>query len=373
LLASLAGRIFTARRALIVALIAGLATILWPYARVLFAESVLAFTLTAAALIIVREFRPGQPKGSLLQKKGGSAVGAYCNTPLPKQRVSSPILFAGMVFGLGVLTRAAFLIYILPLVVLVVRTSPGQGKRDRLIRAVFFAVGIAPFVIILLWHNWIRFDDPFQSGYGEEGFTTPILEGVLGLLFSPGKSIFLYSPPLILSLILWPRFRRDHPVVGDFLALAWIVALGFYGTWWAWHGGWSWGPRLLVPLIPLSCLPLGCLPDQRGWRIAAAVVIGLGIGVQFLGVLTDVVPHYAEIVGEDESNYAQVNFAPRHSPLVGAISRLAHGQTEPLAMFHLKDTGLPPTWTVGVPLLLLVGLVSGVGYAICKPFRNAAK
>ena len=28
-------------------------------------------------------------------------------------------------------------------------------------------------------------------------------------------------------------------------------------AWWAWHGLWGWGPRLLVPGIPLLAGPLG--------------------------------------------------------------------------------------------------------------------
>jgi hypothetical protein len=75
-----------------------------------------------------------------------------------------------------------------------------------------------------------------------------------------------------------------------------------------------------------------------------------------------VMPHYGavftsdEITGDDAARYDLIHFTPRRSPLVGAIERLAHGDTEPLAMFHLADLGLPPTWTVGVPALLIVGL-----------------
>jgi hypothetical protein len=365
-LVSLAGRLFPDRRALGVALITGLATILWPYARVLFAEAVLAFALTAAVMIVVRD-SPPTPNPSPTRREGNgiafSLLPSFRGKELEDGGHAAPktLLFlclAGIVFGLGVLTRAALMIYALPLVLLIMRLAPGW--KGRVIRVGAFAAGLLPFVAILLWHNMIRFDDPLQFGYGHEGFTTPLWEGIPGLLFSPGKSIFLYAPPLILSLILWPRFRRDYPALGDFLALAWIVALVFYGAWWAWHGGWCWGPRLLVPLVPLSCLPLGKLPTAHRWRLAAAILIGLGVGVQILGVLTDVNPHYSAVVGGDESRYDLVNFVPQHSPLVGAIFRLAHGQTEPLAMFHLADTGLPATWTSSVPLLLITGLVGGI-------------
>jgi hypothetical protein len=117
----------------------------------------------------------------------------------------------------------------------------------------------------------------------------------------------------------------------------------------------------------LSCLPLTKLPETRTWRLLAVVFVGTGIVVQVVGVLTDVTPHYATLFdpaqdyGSDGARYDRVNFAPRHSPLVGGVERLLRGQTEPLAMFHLAGTGLPPTWTVGVPLVLILGLLAGAG------------
>jgi hypothetical protein len=330
-----------------VVLTAGLATPLWPYARVLFAESLLTCVLTLAVVgIVLSESRPRW------------------------------VWVAGMAFGVGILTRAALAIYALPLVFLIVRLTPA---RSRVIRLGVFIAGALPFVGLLLWHNTLRFGDPFQFGYAGEGFTTLPWEGVAGLLFSPGKSVFLYAPPLVLSLLLWPRFRRVYPALGDFLALAWGVALVFYGSWWAWHGAWSWGPRFLVPLLPLSCLPLVKLPETRAWRLLAVVLIGAGITVQVVGVLTDVTPHYATLFdpaqdfGSDAARYNRVNFAPRHSPLVGGVERLLRGQTEPLAMFHLAGTGLPPTWTAGVPLVLILGLLAGARPTITDVINNARR
>ena len=164
--------------------------------------------------------------------------------------------------------------------------------------------------------------------------------------------VFFYAPPLILSLILWPRFRRAHPALGEFLALAWITALPFYGMWWAWDGGWSWGPRFLVPLIPLSCLPLIMLPEKRAWRGIAAALILTGIVIQAAAVLTDLTPHYAAL-----TDTSALHNDLRQIPQAAAFRRVLNGQTEPLAMFHLNETGLPATWSVGVPLLLLAGLI----------------
>jgi hypothetical protein len=315
-------------------LAAGLASPLWMYARVLFAESVLAFALTAAVALIFLS-PPEEPPRSL----------RLCGS-------SFRFFGAGLIVGVGLLTRAAFAIYLPALVWLIARRST---SRDRWPRFAAFGIGLLPFVAGLLWHNALRFGDPFQFSYAGESFTTPPWQGIPGLLISPGKSVFLYSPPLLLSLILWPRFRRVRPALAEFLALTWITALPFYGMWWAWDGGWSWGPRFLVPLIPLSCLPLMMLPEKRVWRGIAAALILAGIVIQAAAVLTDLTPHYAA------TDTTALHYDLRQIPQVAAVRRVLDGQTEPLAMFHLNATGLPPTWSVGVPLLLIAGLIVSGG------------
>lgn len=322
------------RRVLTVALVAGLATPLWPYARTLFAESLLACALTCSALLIGRAFSHG---------------GASSSAPTRKT-VYVFLILAGITFGIGILTRAAFAIYAPALLVLIVRLGP-PGRRLR--HLIAFGTGALPWALILLWHNALRFGDPLQFGYAGEGFSTPPWTGIAGLVISPGKSVFLFAPPLILAFVLWPRFRRMHPALADTLALLWITALLVYGSWWAWGGGWSWGPRFLVPLMPLSCLPLVALPDTRSWRRALIALVTLGIAVQCLAVLTDVTPHYAA--------ESRNEFAPRDSVLVSAGRLISEGDTEPLALFHLGDTGLPPTWTVGVPVLLVLALIVSGG------------
>ena len=83
-LAALAGSLFPTRRAVGVALAAGTSTLLWPYARVLFAEATLACALTLATFAI---WRAGH---------GGGRVWWIA---------------AGVAFGAGIATRAALAIY----------------------------------------------------------------------------------------------------------------------------------------------------------------------------------------------------------------------------------------------------------------------
>ncbi|MBI5958520.1 MAG: hypothetical protein HY866_07295 [Chloroflexi bacterium] len=372
-LAGLAALIGGNRRAMAILLAAGLASPLWVYGRTLFAEAALACALTWAVAAISLQL------SAVSQSENANRRGAASSTQnLPlSNRVGEgvggeaifPVFAAGIIFGIGMLIRVSLVIYLPALVWMMIGPHPWHKKQDpecrgAACRAQFFhalpqwaafAAGMLPFVLILGWHNGLRFGNPFEFGYAGEGFTTPPWKGIAGLLISPGKGIFIYAPPLILSAILWPRFRKTAPALADFLALAWITALLFYGSWWAWDGGWCWGPRFLVPLIPLSTLPLLALPPGRCWRLLLAGLILAGIVVQFPGVITDVIPHYAETAAGQAADINQINFTISDSPLAGAIRRLWHGQPEPLAVFHLHDTGLPLTWTAGVPAVLIAG------------------
>lgn len=137
------------------------------------------------------------------------------------------------------------------------------GLRHRRIRAVLPLVG---FALLWLGENWIRRGHPLHTGYeenagyrtllpysGRPGFSYPLPLGLLQLLLSFGKGLLFFAPGLFL---VFPAARRALRPVRPFQrACLWVVAglLVVYGQWWAWYGGYSWGPRFLVfAAIPAS-------------------------------------------------------------------------------------------------------------------------
>jgi hypothetical protein len=135
--------------------------------------------------------------------------------------------------------------------------------RNRRWRAVFPLMG---FAALWLGENWLRRGHPFLTGYagnagyhtvlpysGRPDFSYPLFFGVLQLLLSFGKGLLFFAP----GLFLWfPAARRALRAVRPFQrACLWVVAglILVYGQWWAWYGGYSWGPRFLVfAAIPAS-------------------------------------------------------------------------------------------------------------------------
>ena len=61
------------------------------------------------------------------------------------------------------------------------------------------------------------------------------------------------------------------------LAITFVVM----ATWFAWHGGWSWGPRLLLPGVIPALAAIGPWLSNATHRRAAVVLFAAGLLVSF--------------------------------------------------------------------------------------------
>jgi hypothetical protein len=149
-----------------------------------------------------------------------------------------------------------------------------------------------PMLPVLAWTAWcsLRRDGSLVPVVYGGGFTTPLLEGLHGLLLSHGRSLLVYNPFLLLAIpgavALW---RRDRAATALLVVLV-VVRPLFYSRWNAWGGGVNWGPRFLMPSVgPLSLLAayaasrVGRL--RVGLRVPAALVVA---GLVVVGGLVSV-------------------------------------------------------------------------------------
>ena len=145
---------------------------------------------------------------------------------------------------------------------------------------------------ILLAHNAVLFGSPFAFGYPAtaEGakrlnsFDTPMLTGLYGLLLSPGKSVFLFAPPIILAIFGLRQLWRRNRGLATLAALLPLTGLFFYSKYSQWEGGYCVGPRYLVPGLVLLCLGLGPVLSENRTRIKAVASALLVAGVLVQGV-----------------------------------------------------------------------------------------
>jgi hypothetical protein len=159
----------------------------------------------------------------------------------------------------------------------------------------FILVYTLPLLLIaclLIYYNLTRFDS-ISGGYSaiysskwhawrsltpETAYTTPLLKGLLGILISPSKGLFIYSPFLIFSLIAIPYlFRRSDFPLFPYLII-WIVGISALlaknTLWW---GGTAYGPRYFSEaLLPLSLIIAASWPLFRQYRLLAVGFLLLG-------------------------------------------------------------------------------------------------
>jgi hypothetical protein len=200
-------------------------------------------------------------------------------------------ILSGAALGGAVLVREASLICI-PFVLALLADASERTWPARLRSALAWCVSLAVAGGVTAWYAWARFGSLLGTGYGHEGFTTPLLDGLAGLLLSPGKSLFLFSPVLLLGLVGFPRFLQERTVLALAIAGLVVVNIVFYARWDDWSGDWAWGPRFMVPLTPLLLLPASAIVP--GWarrsvvvRGAVLALVAASLSIQVSGVVVD--------------------------------------------------------------------------------------
>lgn len=177
------------------------------------------------------------------------------------------------------------------------------------------------------WGTWIASPMLAQSPL----LRGDLLRGLQGLLLSPGASVFVYSPLLLLLPFTLKDFLRQRRAEGVALLALSASFVALAATFTFWHGLWSApGPRYLFVLTPLLLLPLAPWLDgarRSGW-LAAGGLAGVGLLVQ-LPLLTAHWRHTVETMGY-QAELATVSFLfePLRSPVVGCWRSLLAGDLD---------------------------------------------
>ena len=264
---------FTLPAAVAWALVCAIGTLWWPGSTTIFDQNQHAVWLLLALLLAWQAGRRASLRLALLAGACGAALVTYQEN-----------------YAL-----------LLPFVGIAVATDPSEGRADvqesvrqpidraAITRYVAFGATSSVGLMLLFAFNYARFGAMFYSSR----FADPLLFGpgnplaaFLGLLVSPGKGIFLFSPPLVLALLGARRLFARAPALtsailtASALHLLIIVQLVFFG------GDWCWGPRYMVILIPLWALavPFGV---GRVPRPLVSALVSLGVLVQLLGISLD--------------------------------------------------------------------------------------
>ena len=158
-------------------------------------------------------------------------------------------------------------------------------------KAIWSIVPLVAGGLLLAAYNQLRFGSLFDFGYGREEFNTSILVGLYGIVLSPGRSLFMYSPIFLLAIpgaVLLYRLNKS-------LLFVCAITIAAYGLtislWHAWDGGWTWGSRLLTPVVPLIGVLIAPVVDRSGsgrrLMIVIVILAMVGFGVQVVALARD--------------------------------------------------------------------------------------
>lgn len=249
----------------------GLATPAYVYATLAYGHQSCAFALFASFLLMARP--GGGPDWLRTAVAGFLAAGASV--------IELQVAPVSAILGLYLLVEA--------------------GARRRRPATVFtFALGAAIPTLGMLWYNHEAFGSPWDMGYfhhvnfshvhtrdNPTGLTSPDWSKLGPLLVTPYRGLFFFAPILILAvpgwIVLLARRLWAMTTVSFLVCLAVLLVNLSYPEW---TGGWSTGPRLLLPLIPFAMVPVAAFLSIGGrWAkpvLAVALILALAGAVEML-------------------------------------------------------------------------------------------
>jgi hypothetical protein len=321
------------RAAVFIAFAYAFSTISWPFATYLFQSDVSALFVLLALCFALNAVR---------RAKGGS------------QPPIRNFLLCGLAVGTaltvdyvdGILVPV-FLGY------LIIASSGSVSTRVK--GAASFLLASSIGVLLLAFYNYSSFGSFYTSSeqlyqqwpglFG--GFSFSLPSGLFLNFFTPLRGLFFYSPIMAAGLFgIYKQIKSSSFNKNSLLALLVFLAIVIpYSMFYAPEAGNSFGPRYLVPAMPLLLLPIGSvMDDSHGKRTGAVlwllcILYSVGVLINGLAALTGAIPPTMQWFS---------------SPLISdVLPTLARGQ---LDTWWIHQVG--PLWPCIVLLILSLAIVA---------------
>jgi hypothetical protein len=329
------------------------------------------------------------------------------------------LLIGSASLGLNLLTRltTAMDLVAVGLFLLLVLLFAGIRTKTLINRAISYVKVAAPVygVFFLLdrsyqFHRFGSFFNTYLSVFARERrmldpnlsanypFETPFHVGFLGALFQPEKSIFLFDPLVVLTVILailfWKRFQPQMKAYLAAVVLLLLAYISFYARYTVWSGDFAWGDRYVstsAELVAFISVPLLLRHRTHLGRLARGIAMALVIASATIQLASVAFWMPLEIYQMEMLGHPTFVIALRFKNIVGfALGKMqawgltnyamrwddwdyVHITTWNFLPFVLKRVGAAPAWVVDATTAVWIAAVVTLILLLATIWRKASK
>jgi len=210
----------------------------------------------------------------------------------PKKRKGWYLFLIGLLLGFALIGEYPAAIIILALVIyylsIIWRNHDYRQWRSLILPLLGAIIPIS----LQLINNKLSFGGFFSIGYdnlqyqqysagmsqGIAGIGWPNLNALYYMTFHPTMGVFWQSPVLILAFIgagflFAQRQYREEAILAACIICIYFVVLSGYYMWW---GGYSVGPRHIIPALPFFFIFLVFVPKKLNWPFVGLSLVSIG-------------------------------------------------------------------------------------------------
>lgn len=314
-------------------------------------------------------------------------------------------LLTRLTTGMDLLAGALFI-----LLVLWFERARGLTRRKRMATYVKTAFPIyAIFLLLDRLYQFYRFGSFFNTYLSVSAkefrilnpslppnypWETPFHVGFLGPLISPEKSIFLFDPLLLLSiLMIVTAWRYFTPAVKAYVVTAFLLLLAyicFYARYTVWSGDFAWGDRYVSTVAEMAAfISVPMLLRHR--KYAGKYIFALGMALIVVSSIIQIASLAfwlsLEIYQMETLGHPTVVILLRMKNIVAfALGKMdewglnnramtqdpwdyVHITTWNFLPFVLRRVGAAPAWVVRVTEAMWVAALAGFAACFCRLWR----